>query len=179
MVADLPEGLGEGSVSPHDPQPWAEALNRLQAHNRLLGWLDVYQTPAWLSMDEESRRIPAKEDLDEYARQFRMLMVTEPCLQPNLNDSPPRVHLIRFDPGNALDRERWTALVQQLEEGALWNWIEGGATNSKWVMQWRAQLRSLPDLESRREFFIATFRTAAKWKKKGKWSLVSFLKSRR
>ena len=173
------DAWGSETVSVDDPQPWADALNQLNAHNRLLGWLDVYQTPAWLSMYEDSRRVLAEEDLDEYQRQFRMLMVTEPSLQPNLSDGPVKVHQIQFDPGLALNVAGWNELAAQLEEGALWIWTENRATDSKWVKQWRAEMESLPDLKSRREFFLTSFHAASIWKKKGKWSLVSFLKSQR
>ena len=170
---------GGGAVSTNNSQTWADALNQLQAHNRLLGWLDVYQTPAWLSMGEESRRVLADEDLDDYQRQFRMLMVTEPSLQPNLGDGPVKVHQIRFDAGFKLDATGWTELVAQLEQGALWTWSEARATDSKWVKQWRAKMESLPNLKSRRDFFIATFRAVSVWKQKGHWSLLEFLKSSR
>lgn len=166
---------GEGTVSTDDPRAWADALNQLNAHNRLLGWLDVYQTPAWLRMDQDSRRVLADEDLDEYQRQFRMLMVTEPSLQPILGDGPVRVHQIQFDPGFKRDAAGWAELVSQLEEGALWVWVENRSTDSKWVKQWRAELESRPTLGSRREYFLKTFRAAAKWRKKEKWSLLDFL----
>ena len=170
------EAWGEGPVAPTDPRPWAQALNGLHGHNGLLGWLDVYQTPASLSMAEESRRVLADEDLDEAGRQFRMLMVTEPSLQPNLEEGPVRVHSIQFNPGFAVDAGEWTELVTQMEEGALWLWVENRATDSKLLKQWRAEVESLPDLSSRRGYFLKTFRGVAEWRKKGKWSLLNFLK---
>lgn len=170
------EAWGDGPVAPADPRPWAQALNGLHGHNGLLGWLDVYQTPAWLSMAEESRRVLADDELDEAGRQFRMLMVTEPSLQPDLAGEPVRVHSIRFNPGFAMDAEKWTELVTQIEEGALWLWVENRATDSKLIQQWRAGLEALPDLSSRREYFLKTFRAVAEWQKKGKWSLLDALK---
>ncbi len=113
------DAWGDGPTVPSNTQPWADALNQLHAHNRLLGWLDVYQTPAWLSMDEDSRRVPADEDLDEPARQFRLLMVTEPSLQPYMGDAPVRVHQINFDPGRSLTADQWTQIADEIEEGAL------------------------------------------------------------
>ncbi|GAB5559965.1 MAG: hypothetical protein SynsKO_16120 [Synoicihabitans sp.] len=169
---------GDVEKAVENPQPWADALNQLQAQNRLLGWLDVYQTPTWLSMDEDSRRVLAEEDLDEYQRQFRMLMLTEPSLQPVLADKPVKVHQIQFDSGRALNAESWSELADQIEEGALWMWRETRANRSKWVQAWRTELESLPTLDARRSFFITTFRTAAEWKKRGKWSLTDFLKNR-
>lgn len=171
------EAWGEGPIEPSDPRPWAQALNGLHGHNRLLGWLDVYQTPAWLSMAEESRVVLSDDELDEAGQQFRMLMVTEPSLQPDLAGEPVRVHSIRFNPGFAKDAEKWAELVAQMEEGALWVWIENRATNSKPVRQWRAGLEERPDLSSRREYFLKTFRAAAKWRKKGEWSLLDMLKA--
>lgn len=168
---------GPGPVAVGDPQPWAAALNQLHAQNRILGWLDVYQTPAWLSMAEESRRVPSEEDLDVLARQFRMLMVTEPALQPDLAGEPVRVHSIRFDSSLALGADGWTELVTQMQEGALWLWVENRATESKQVQQWRSELESLPDLSSRREYFLKTFRAVAEWRKQGKWSFLDVLKS--
>ncbi len=40
-------------------------------------------------------------------------------------------------------------------------------------------MESLPELNLRRDYFLTTFRAAATWKKKGKWSLLSYLKSQR
>lgn len=171
------EAWGNGPVEPSDPRPWAQALNGLHAHNGLLGWLTVYQTPAWLSMAEESRRVLMDDELDGASRQFRMLMVTEPSLQPNLGGKPVRVHFIRFNPDFAMDAGKWIELVTQIEEGALWLWVENQATDSKLVQQWRAGLEALPDLSSRREYFLKTFRAVAEWRKKGKWSLLDVLKS--
>ena len=106
-----------------------------------------------------------------------MLMVTEPSLQPVLGDTPVRVHEIQFDPGARLDLETWSTLVDQMEEGALWLWRETRSTNAKEIKQWRAKMESLPNLKSRRDFFLTTFRAASSWKTKGKWSFQSYLKS--
>lgn len=171
------EAWGDGAVRPENPEPWASALNGLHAHNRLLGWLDIYQTPAWLSMDEDSRRVPADDELDEAGQQFRMLMVTEPSLQPDLEAGPVRVHSIRFNSGFKMDAGEWSDLVAQMEEGALWLWIENRASESKPVRQWRAGLAERPDLTSRREYFLKTFRNAMGGRDKGKWSLLDVLKS--
>lgn len=168
-----------GGVSSDDPLLWAEALNRLHEHNRILGLLDVYQTPTWLSMDEESRVVKSDDELDEYARQFRMLMVTEPSLQPVLSDGPVLVHEIRFDPGARYNSEDWATLVAQMEVGALWLWEESPATASKEIQQWRERMESLPDLESRRDFFLTTFLATSTWKTKGNWSFRSYLRSKR
>lgn len=166
-------------MSSHEIGPRADALNRLHEHNRLLGLLDVYMTPVWLSMDEESRRVPAEADLEVEAWQFRLLMTAEPSLQPELDagGDPVPIRQILFDPGVERSAAAWREIADEIEKGTLWFWSEAAATNSDEVKQWRAQFHRLPDLDSRRDFFERTFESVATWKRQGEWSLLEYLRS--
>ena len=165
-------------MSSREIGPRADALNRLHEHNRLLGLLDVYMTPAWLSMDEESRQVPAEEDLEVEAWQFRLLMVAEPSLQPDLEAAggdPVPIRQIDFDPGAARSAADWREIADEIEKGILWLWSVAEGTNSDVVKQWRARLHQLPDLDSRKDFFVRTFDSVATWKSRGEWSLIEYL----
>lgn len=172
---------GQSGELPGGPKPWAAALNRLHAHNRLLGLLDVYRTPSWLSMEEDARRVPADDELETAGLKYLLMMTAEPALQPDWDrlqtsqDQPARVNQIEFNPLVALDRKSWNELLRELERGVLWYWSEDASAQSDWITQWRDKMEALPDYSARRKLFIETFRAARLWKRKGEWSLVEFL----
>ena len=131
-------------------------------------------------MDEESRRVPAEADLEVEAWQFRLLMTAEPSLQPDLDAAggdPVSIRRVIFDPGVARSAAAWREIMGEIEKGVLWFWSETEATNSDVVKQWREQFHRLPDLASRRRFFIRSFSAVADWKTEGTWSHLEYLQA--